>query len=335
MRRALLTLIALGLWPTLALAQTTTQVVEYYHTDALGSVRAVTKKVSGQWQVVSRHDFMPFGEEVSPQNPPQDKRLFTGKERDQETGQDYFGARYYRADLGRFATVDPLMTIEENLVDPQRWNRYAYARDNPLKYVDPDGRTVKVSGDDSQRAWILGQARDAVGAKAGQYLNLTWNEKLDSWELSVQGVTMEAFQAMNPVAFDFGMTIASPTSVTVKVSSERLPGDDAAFTFDIGQRNGSREPVILLNHPGKDMAVAQFGRTVATAWMYEDSRTRIPGQMIWGITLAHELGHAWGINVGWGTAKRDENNIALALAWENRARQLAYGPNTPRRKHHR
>ena len=54
------------LGPAAALAQTTTQVVEYYTTDAIGSVRAVTKQVNGQWQVVTRHDFMPFGEEVAP-----------------------------------------------------------------------------------------------------------------------------------------------------------------------------------------------------------------------------------------------------------------------------
>ena len=80
-RRLLLTLAAVVAMPALAVAQTTTQVVEYYTTDAIGSVRAVTKQVNGQWQVVTRHDFMPFGEEVSPQNPPQDKRLFTGKGR--------------------------------------------------------------------------------------------------------------------------------------------------------------------------------------------------------------------------------------------------------------
>jgi hypothetical protein len=51
--------------PTVALAQATTQVVEYYSTDALGSVRAVTKKVGTSWQV-TRHDFMPFGEPPSP-----------------------------------------------------------------------------------------------------------------------------------------------------------------------------------------------------------------------------------------------------------------------------
>jgi len=137
--RLLLTLAALVAVPALAAAQTTTQVVEYYHTDAIGSVRAVTKQVNGQWQVVARHDFMPFGEEVAPPIPPPDKRLFTGKERDAETGQDYFEARYLRASVGRFSTIDPVYTWKENLEDPQRWNRYAYVRDNPLKYTDPHG----------------------------------------------------------------------------------------------------------------------------------------------------------------------------------------------------
>ncbi len=87
---------------------------------------------------------LPFGEEclTPPCTPLQgtNTRKFTGKERDQETGLDYFGARYYGSKIGRFTTVDPVYTWRENLVDPQRWNRYAYARNNPLRYVDPDGR---------------------------------------------------------------------------------------------------------------------------------------------------------------------------------------------------
>jgi RHS repeat-associated protein len=133
-------LTALLLVPATALAQTTTQVVEFYTTDAIGSVRAVTKQVNGEWTVVNRHDFMPFGEEVAPPSPPSDKRLFTGKERDSETGMDYFGARYYWPNVGRFTTVDPELNIKDTLVDPQRWNKYAYAWNSPLRYVDPDGR---------------------------------------------------------------------------------------------------------------------------------------------------------------------------------------------------
>jgi RHS repeat-associated protein len=138
MRRYLLSLIAVGLWPTLTFAQTGTQVVEYYHTDALGSVRAVTKVVNGQTQMVSRHDYKPFGEEVAPQTPPVDKRLFTGKERDAETGLDYFGARYLASGVGRFTSVDPLMSTGKP-ADPQSWNRYSYTRSNPLRFVDPEG----------------------------------------------------------------------------------------------------------------------------------------------------------------------------------------------------
>jgi RHS repeat-associated protein len=135
----LLTVAGLAAVPALATAQTTTQVVEYYTTDALGSVRAVTKQVNGQWQVVARHDFMPFGEEVSPQYPPPDRRLFTGKERDAETGQDYFEARYYRSNLGRFTTVDP-EHVGGDVGNPSTWNAYAYAGNNPLRNIDPDGR---------------------------------------------------------------------------------------------------------------------------------------------------------------------------------------------------
>ena len=105
----------------------------------VGSVRVVTDE-SGA--VVRRHDFTPYGEELNVTYPNPDRKLFTGQEHDAETGLDYFGARYYRAGIGRFTTVDPVVTWKENLEDPQRWNRYAYVRNNPLRYTDPDGRII-------------------------------------------------------------------------------------------------------------------------------------------------------------------------------------------------
>jgi RHS repeat-associated protein len=135
-QRLMLLLIGLGL---ALVSPVQAQTVEYYHLDALGSVRAVTD-ASGA--VLRRHDYKPFGEEVpiSSQVALGDKKLFTGHEHDNETALDYFGARYYRADVGRFTTVDPAMTIKDNLVDPQRWNRYAYVANNPPKFTDPDGK---------------------------------------------------------------------------------------------------------------------------------------------------------------------------------------------------
>jgi RHS repeat-associated protein len=72
---------------------------------------------------------------------------FTGKERDSESGLDNFGARYYGSSLGRFMEVDPVQMSRKKLLDPQQWNMYAYTRNNPLRFVDPDGREVKVLDD--------------------------------------------------------------------------------------------------------------------------------------------------------------------------------------------
>jgi RHS repeat-associated protein len=142
MRSAMLATVAL--WPVPVAAQ----LVEYYHTDLLGNVRAVTDE---KRNVIERHDYLPFGEECTTGPCASNSevgagqaRKFTGKERDTETGLDYFGARYYGSRIGRFTTVDPAYVLEENLVDSQRWNRYAYARNNPLKYTDPDGRLTDI-----------------------------------------------------------------------------------------------------------------------------------------------------------------------------------------------
>lgn len=133
-KRLVLTL-AILLLPRLAVAQT--EEVRYYHSDAIGSVRLVT---DADGQVVERYDYLPFGEPWTASPTGTETRRFAGKERDAETGLDYLGARYYASQTGRFTTVDPLLDIEQALVDPQRWNRYAYALNNPLKFTDPDGR---------------------------------------------------------------------------------------------------------------------------------------------------------------------------------------------------
>lgn len=126
--------------------------LSYYHIDALGSVRAVTTASGG---VVRQHDYRPFGEEELPETG-SDTRRFTGKERDAETGLDYFSARYYGSRSGRFTTVDPLMNTNAALTDPQRWNRYGYAKNNPFRFMDPDGR------DPVPTNWNTGRGADGL-----------------------------------------------------------------------------------------------------------------------------------------------------------------------------
>ena len=117
----------------------------YLSMDHLGSTRLVT---DANANVVTRHDFLPFGEELPPgyagrngQWAPGGDNVdqkFTGQVRDQETGLDYFNARYFGAALGRFTSPDP-GNAGADPSNPQTWNAYAYALNNPLVTVDPSG----------------------------------------------------------------------------------------------------------------------------------------------------------------------------------------------------
>jgi RHS repeat-associated protein len=64
---------------------------------------------------------------------------FTGKERDTESGNDYFGARYYASTMGRFLSPDPSGLLAQHPENPQSWNLYVYALNNPLSNLDPNG----------------------------------------------------------------------------------------------------------------------------------------------------------------------------------------------------
>jgi RHS repeat-associated protein len=107
----------------------------------------VVTKADGS--VKARYDYLPFGEEIPStvgnrssllgySAADSTRQKFTQKERDGESGLDYFGARYYSSPQGRFTSVDPLLESARRK-DPQTWNRYAYARNNPLRFIDPTG----------------------------------------------------------------------------------------------------------------------------------------------------------------------------------------------------
>jgi RHS repeat-associated protein len=113
----------------------TAMVTSYYHLDTVGSVRALTDAAG---TVTERHDYRPFGEDTLPLPAPgADPARFLGQPRD-STALDQFGARYYSMFHGRFTSVDPVISPSA-MVRPQKWNRYAYARNNPLRFVDPMG----------------------------------------------------------------------------------------------------------------------------------------------------------------------------------------------------
>ena len=81
--------------------------------------------------------FGPFSDSVT--------QRFTGKERDSESGLDYFGARYYGSALGRWTSPD--IGVDQHPEDPQSWNLYSYVRNGPLSRTDPTGLAACGGGD--------------------------------------------------------------------------------------------------------------------------------------------------------------------------------------------
>ena len=115
-------------------------VMQYYHQDHIGSVDTITNNIAG---VESRNRFYPFGynRQIGAAMKA-DPYGFTDKEKDEESNLNYFEARYLGADIGRFVGVDQLLETKERIIDPQRWNGYGYGRNNPVKYIDPDGNQI-------------------------------------------------------------------------------------------------------------------------------------------------------------------------------------------------
>jgi len=142
---------------------------QYLTADHLGSTRLVTD-VNGN--VVARYDYLPFGEGIAagldgrstlysigayPGSSDGLDVKFTGKERDSETGLDYFGFRYFSSPQGRFTSPDePFAGWDQH--DPQSFNLYGYVQNNPLRYTDPDGHDVQVCTNEAGCVWLSDDA---------------------------------------------------------------------------------------------------------------------------------------------------------------------------------
>lgn len=175
--------------------------VRHLHLDHLGSVQLMTDAAGF---TAGRHVYYPYGQEApDAANQVQfdtQRMKFTGHERDTQRtlganwgdDLDYMHARYYGAMVGRFMAVDPLRPVDLQLSDdaeerqrfaefirlPGNWNGYTYARNNPIEYVDPDGknpvpaiaRLATLAGGGAAAltapAWLPAAAVGAVGTVA-------------------------------------------------------------------------------------------------------------------------------------------------------------------------
>jgi RHS repeat-associated protein len=222
----------------------------YLSDDALGSTRLMTDAAASA-TTMRCLDYLPFGEEVLqgyagrgscyygagyPSSPDVVSQKFTGKERDSETGLDYFEARYYSSAQGRFTSpdefkggiVDPFtgQDVETNtaleyadITDPQTLNKYVYVRNNPLRYVDPDGHDLMDAFDvlvgvgrgiaSSITYGYVGapSASDSLGSRTGQAIGTAWVAS-EGVNLAIGGGTAAVVTAPTIVGAAAGTAVA-------------------------------------------------------------------------------------------------------------------------------
>ena len=175
--------------------------INWLVTDQLGTPRMVFDK-TGSLATVKRHDYLPFGEELFAGAAGRTladgyvgdnvRQKFTRKERDIETGLDYFLARYHSSSQGRFTSPDPLITSGKVVV-PQSWNRYTYCLNNPLAFIDPSGLEWRRNDETGALRWY---EKDDDRTGTTEYTNEYYQAPDGQWvHLNMSGPTRNAEDA--------------------------------------------------------------------------------------------------------------------------------------------
>lgn len=268
----------------------------------------------------------------------------TGKERDAETALDYFGARYFSGAQGRFTSPDPVPFQSEMVSDPQRWNLFSYARNNPTKYVDPTGEAIELTGSDEARRKALVALRLAVGDRAGTYLYedkvTTKNKDGSSTTRYFVGIYSygqdgdgPSFASLNAVASSLSQIVGAPQVARLEIvaSGTRVNGTKIApldvkslpllgdVIFGGTPAATSSGTVSLLDPSISPGALPDY-------LMSNGQR----GSLDWGMIVMHELGHA---SYNWGLSPLYHTTNDRAVALENQVRQLRDPVGAQRKVH--
>lgn len=256
--------------------------VHYYFSDHLDSSNVVTNASGG---VEEESDFYPFGgERVIADTLSDQNYKFTGKERDSESGLDNFGARYDSSSMGRFMSPDAFFK-DSHVGDPQSWNKYAYVRNNPLRYTDPNGEEATVSTSCTTNQQNQTTCNVQVSASIAIY-------SADGANLSQQQLNTAASTIQNSIQTAWtgsftqdGVTYNVSTQVSVSVAASQ----------DAAMNSGAQNVIGLTN-----------GNATANADSYVNNRSLLSGSSpdtgVWNINnlangvAAHEFTHLLGVD---------------------------------------
>lgn len=196
--------------------------VLYVTPDSLGSPRINTDR---DGTVIGRHDYHPFGEEIttsqrvsgSGYNAADIRKKFTGYERDGETDLNFAQARYQNEYHGRFTSPDPMMASASKS-NPQTFNRYSYVMNDPLNISDPSGLCPPVDDKPCKKGDVMeGIYED------GQKYKMVWNG--EAWvdkNLRLHGGTTNANEQKCWSCIGAGSLAAATTTTAPRTTTPNL-----------------------------------------------------------------------------------------------------------------
>jgi RHS repeat-associated protein len=207
---------------------------------------------------------------------------FTGKERDAESGNDYFLARYFGSSMGRFLSPDAFYH-DSHVADPQSWNEYSYARNNPLRYTDPTGEIATVSqsctttnGQTTCNTTIT--ASIAIYKADSSISDKSMDKAASTIEKAIDKAWSGTFKDDN------GVTYNVTTQVSVSVQSDQ----------DFAEKSGAQNVVGLTNGPVD--SAGHNGLTGPGNMAGQDKGTWNIKTLSSDNTAAHEFTHLLGVD---------------------------------------
>ncbi|MEW8508359.1 MAG: SpvB/TcaC N-terminal domain-containing protein [Candidatus Thiodiazotropha sp.] len=262
------------------------ELIRYQLGNHLGSV---SLELDQQAQLISYEEYTPFGsssyQAVRSLTIPDKRYRFSAKERDEESGLNYHGARYYIVWLGRWLSADPI-----GLKDGP--NVYSYVSNNPIMQVDPDGTNGRPVPQDYAHFEEFADAADeyAQANLPRADLRQEWDRALASEASARQAVRDETATARSAVAQQYQRDLQQLRNIRTPALAFIMPAHVRPYLRD--QTVGIRDPYLRwiagINQRG-GLAIATFTNRLAAATL-----------ITWGAIMAVAYGEATAVVAGGG-----------------------------------
>ena len=221
----------------------------FHSSDHLGTIRLTVDAATGGSGFLEQPKYWPYGDLLSPVVPPLQRVGFAAMERDTEDNHFYDHARHHDFNLGRFVVPD---RVQGHARDSQSWNRYAYARNNPVAMVDRNGlcsQPIGVGGDwvgFCAEAYIATQRFGGVGFGDGRgpsasdptltsRVQLQWIVNTKTGEIQTQPTIPQMSRIEIPIlGFQIAMTGTANGDVTKLFHVDGATGMTASFDAQNG-----------------------------------------------------------------------------------------------------